>query len=495
MATLGRTRRFDHVRAQVPLSCLGPKVAAPGVHADALPTWSAPNRLFVGSSSVLSVRVRSLLCAPPRAKLLLIDQTDVKEVSMRGHIRRRGADSFEYIVDIGLAVAQRCPSCRKRFWVERRPKDACPKCGGELTERDERRRETKAGFATQRECQAAMNKLLVAVEQHNYQAPTKASVREYLVKEWLPAVRATIRPTTYNSYVQHVECHVVPHIGSVKLAQLSGSQVNALYAKLAESGKKNAKHGLSPLTIHHVHSCLHKAMKDAIRWGQIARNPLDAADPPRQRGDGTKEMRTWSIEQLRAFLDAAADDRLSSLWHTIAMTGMRRGEAIGLRWSDVDLENGRLSVRRALIPTNREVVVSEPKTAKGRRVIAIDPTTVEVLKTQAARQLEEQKEWDDAWIDSGLLFTRENGEALDPESVSRYFRLAVKNSMLPQIRLHDLRHTHATLALQAGIHPKVVSERLGHATISITLDTYSHAIPAMQEEAAALIAGLVFAAK
>src|SRR5674476_735571 len=337
-----------------------------------------------------------------------------------------------------------------------------------------------------------MNKLLVAVEQHNYAAPTKASVKDYLTKEWLPAVKSTIRPSTYNSYVQHVECHIAPHIGTVKLQKLSGSQVNALYAKLAETGRKDGKTGLSTMTIHHVHACLHKACKDAVRWGHISRNPLDAADPPRKKGDETKEMQTWTKEQLKAFLDSVADERLSPLWHTIAMTGMRRGEALGLRWSDVDIENGRLSVRRALVPTNREVVVSEPKTVKGRRVIALDPGTVEILKAQAARQLEEQNEWEDAWTESGLVFTLENGAALDPESVSRYFRLAVKMSMLPQIRLHDLRHTHATLALQAGIHPKVVSERLGHATISITLDTYSHAIPAMQEEAAALIAGLVF---
>jgi integrase len=138
-------------------------------------------------------------------------------------------------------------------------------------------------------------------------------------------------------------------------------------------------------------------------------------------------------------------------------------------------------------------VVSEPKTAKGRRVIALDQGTIEVLKIQAARQLEEQTEFDEVWVETGLVFTQKNGAALDPESISRYFRQAVKQSLLPSIRLHDLRHTHATLALQAGIHPKVVSERLGHATISITLDTYSHAIPAMQEEAAALIAALVFA--
>jgi integrase len=206
-------------------------------------------------------------------------------------------------------------------------------------------------------------------------------------------------------------------------------------------------------------------------------------------------MKTWSAEQLGAFLTTVHDDRLHALWHTLAMTGMRRGEALGLLWEDVDLENAHLSVRRALIPSGREVVVSEPKTARGRRSIALDPETVEVLKAQAARQLADQDEWGDGWTDTGLVFTKENGEALHPEDVTRYFRQAVKKAMLPTIRLHDLRHTHATLALRAGIHPKVVSERLGHATVSITLDTYSHAIPAMQEEAAALIAGLVFASK
>jgi len=415
---------------------------------------------------------------------------------MRGHTRKRGEPgSWEYIVDIGPAAAQRCQSCGKRFWIERRPKESCPACGGALTETEERRRETRAGYGTRKECQAAMNKLLVSVEQQSYSAPTKASVREYLTKEWLPAIKATIRASTYNSYRQHVECHIVPHVGGLKLQKLTGAQANALYAKLAESGRKDGKTGLSAMTVHHVHACLHKACKDAVRWGQLSRNPLDAADPPRKTGEGTKEMQTWSAEQLKAFLGCVADERLHGLWHLIAMTGMRRGEAIGLRWSDVDLEANRLSVRRALIPINREVVVSEPKTAKGRRVVALDAATVEVLKAQAARQLEEQTQAREAWVETGLVFTAANGAALDPESVSRYFRLAVKKALLPTIRLHDLRHTHATLALRAGIHPKVVSERLGHATVSITLDTYSHAIPAMQEEAAALIAELVFAGK
>ena len=226
-----------------------------------------------------------------------------------------------------------------------------------------------------------------------------------------------------------------------------------------------------------------------MRWGGLARNPADLADPPRVAAHG-HERRTWSAEQLAAFLTSQHDDRHYALWHTLAMTGMRRGEALGLRWQDVDLEAGRLSVRRAPVPCGREVLVSEPKTACGRRVVALDPETVAVLKDQAARQLKEQQ--DAGWTETGLVFTCEDGAALHPEIVSRLFRKAVKESMLPVIRLHDLRHTHATLALRAGIHPKVVSERLGHATVSITLDTYSHAIPAMQEEAAAMIAGLVF---
>ena len=411
---------------------------------------------------------------------------------MQGHIRRRDAGSWEYTIDVGRAPAQRCQSCGRRFWVERRPKDSCPGCGGELVLADERRRETKGGLGTRREAQAAMNKVAVAVEERTHVASSRLTVREYLSKEWLPAIEHTIRPTTYRSYVAHVECHILPALGSVQLQKLSPAQINALYAKLGRSGKRNGK-GLTALSVRHVHAVLHRALKDAVRWGRLARNPADLADPPRVAAQ-SHELRTWSAEQLAAFLDSQRNARLYPLWHTLAMTGLRRGEALGLRWQDVDFETGRLAVRRALVPCGREVLVSEPKTARGRRVVALDPETVEVLKRQAAQQLEVQQAVA-AWAETGLVFTGDDGEAFHPEVVSRCFRKAVKEAMLPEIRLHDLRHTHATLALQAGIHPKVVSERLGHATVSITLDTYSHAIPAMQEEAAVKIAELVLAGK
>ena len=413
---------------------------------------------------------------------------------MRGHARKRGeSGSWEYIVDVGLASAQRCTVCNKRFWVERKPLKACPACGGELVETEERRRAIKGGFRTQKECQAAMNKVMVAVEEQTYVAPTKVTVKQYLIKEWLPAAKSTIRPTTFRSYEQHVLCHVVPFIGSLRLEKVTGATLNALYAKLAVEGKRNGKSGLSPTTIHHVHACLHRAFRDAVRWNRLFRNPVDAADPPRANGEERHEMKTWEAAQLRAFLDSTRDDRLGPLWRLLAMTGMRRGEALGVKWEDIDLEAGRVAVRRALIPHGHEVIVSEPKTARSRRVVALDAETVEVLKAQAASQIVDQEEWEGAWSDSCYVFTKEDGNPYHPEVVSRFFRAAVKEAKLPEIRLHDLRHTHATLALRAGIHPKVVSERLGHATVSITLDTYSHAIPAMQEEAATLIAGLVFA--
>jgi integrase len=356
----------------------------------------------------------------------------------------------------------------------------------------ERRRQTKAGFASRKEARSAMNKVLAAVSERSYVTPTKLTVEQFLVGEWLPAIEQTVRLTTYRSYVQHVRWHIAPHLGELPLQSLSGAQINALYAILACRGRRSGKAGLAPQTIRHVHAVLHRALRDAVRWGLISRNPIESADPPRV--SSAREMHTWSPEQLEAFLQFTKDDRLHTLWHALALTGMRRGEACGLRWSDCDLEQGRIAVCRALVPVARTVLVSEPKTARGKRSIALDERTVAVLRAHAERQAAE-REAATKWSETGLVFTGKDGRALPPNSVSRCFVRAVKRAKLPEIRLHDLRHTHATLALRAGIHPKVVSERLGHATVAITLDTYSHAIPALQEEAASRIAGLVFGGK
>ena len=409
---------------------------------------------------------------------------------MQGHIRRRGkGGSYEYIIDIGEAQAQRCLACGRRFWVERRPLAACPRCGGALHLAQERRRQTKAGYASRKEARAAMNKVLAAVAEQSYVTPTRVTVEQFLVGDWLPAIESTVRLTTYRSYVQHVTWHIAPHLGEVPLQSLAGAQINGLYATLASHGRTNGKAGLSAQTIRHVHAVLHRALRDAVRWGLISRNPIEMADPPRI--SSSREMHTWNPEQLQLFLALTADDRLHALWHLLALTGMRRGEACGLRWSDCDLEQGRIAVRRALVPVARTLLVTEPKTARGRRSIALDERTVAVLQALAEHQAAE-REAAKSWTETGLVFTGKDGRALPPNSVSRCFMRAAKQAKLPAIRLHDLRHSHATLALRAGIHPKVVSERLGHATVAITLDTYSHAIPALQEEAAGRIAELVF---
>jgi predicted RNA-binding Zn-ribbon protein involved in translation (DUF1610 family) len=185
---------------------------------------------------------------------------------MRGHIRRRGdPGNWEYIIDVGMAAAQRCHGCGKRYWMERKAKPACPKCGGALAETEERRRKTQAGFATRKECEAAMNKVMTAVEERTYVVPSRITLREFLLREWLPAIKGTVRPTTSASYTMHVEGHIVPTLGSLQIARLSAQAINAFYAQLLKDGRASGHGGLSPATVRRIHATLHRALKDAVR--------------------------------------------------------------------------------------------------------------------------------------------------------------------------------------------------------------------------------------
>jgi integrase len=409
---------------------------------------------------------------------------------MRGHIRRRGdPGSWEYIIDVGMATAQRCQSCGKRFWTARKPKPACPKCGGQLLETEERRRKTQAGFATRKDAEAAMHKVMTAVEERSYVVPTRITVRHYLLKEWLPAIRGTVRPTTFASYATHVEGHIVPVLGSLQLVRLSAQAINAFYARLLENGRLQGKGSLSPATVRRVHATLHRALKDAVRWRRLAVNPVDAADPPRGQSR-QRELPAWNAEQLAGFLSFVKDDRLFALWRLLAMTGCRRGEALGLAWNDLDLEADTITIRRALVPLGGQVQISEPKTARGRRRIALDPTTIEALKGHAARQADERSACEE-WVESGYIFTTEGGQPLDPHRISKAFERQLREAALPRIPLHGLRHTYATLALSSGVNPRIVSGRLGHSTVALTLDIYFHVLPQADAEAADRIAALI----
>lgn len=310
------------------------------------------------------------------------------------------------------------------------------------------------------------------------------TLAEFLRTEWLPAIRTTVRATTFAHYVTHVECQMIPHLGHLRLNEINGRAINGFYATLLARGRVDGNGGLAASSVRRLHAALHKSLKDAVRWGYLSENPVDAADPPKSRAEGPKEMATWSAPQVREFLSLVRDDRLYPFWFLLATTGMRRGEALGLRWCDIDLDAGHILIRQSVVNVGREVQLSTPKTSRSRRVIAIDERTCQVLAEFRARSVD---------IDpKGLIFERCFRSGISPTAATKRFRRLILAHGLPLIRLHDLRHTHATLALQAGVHPKIVSERLGHSTVSLTLDVYSHAVPHMQRDAADQIAQVIF---
>ena len=357
------------------------------------------------------------------------------------------------------------------------------------------RRQTKRrGFASRRAAQSAMTALLSDLDRGVYVAPTRQTLSDYLERDWLPAVIATVRPSTYDSYARVLRLHILSlPIGRLPLQDVDGPRLNALYAHLLKA--KPAGHGLSPRSVQYVHTILHRAFRDAIRWDRLFRNPCDAADPP--RGINRPRLRVWTAAELATFLRRAADDRLIALWHLLATTGMRRGEALGLHWDDVDLDAGRLSIKRTLVQVanytkdGTDWALGSPKTRSGFRQVELDPRTVAVLRAHRARQAEERLRLGEHYLANDFAFTRADGRPLHPKLVSQQFRRIVTRLELPALSVHGLRHTWATLALQAGIHPKVVQERLGHAQISVTLDTYSHVTPAMDRTAATTVAALL----
>ena len=354
-----------------------------------------------------------------------------------------------------------------------------------------RRQQWVGGFRTKRDAEKELVERVAAATAGVYVEPSKQSVREFMA-DWLAAVEPTIRPATHHSYTRNVRLHVLPSLGSVPLRRVDAGALNALYAQLLAGGKKsNGGGGLSPRTVRYVHTILHRAFRDAVRWGRLLRNPADAADPPRASATARPMMTTWSPGEVRTFLDSVRDHRLAGAFTTLATTGMRRGECLGLRWVDLDLDACRASIVQTVIAVNHDVRIGSPKTAKGRRVISLDPGTVAALREHRQRQVAERLLMGAGFTDHGLVFARPDGGPLHPERFSRTFAKQAARVGLPAIRLHDLRHTWATLALQAGVHPKVVQERLGHASIGVTLDVYSHVTAGLHSDAAALVAGLI----
>ena len=302
------------------------------------------------------------------------------------------------------------------------------------------------------------------------------TVGEYLDTWLTDSLRGTVRESTRVRHEINIRVHIAPALGRVKLKSLTPAHVRGLHCEKLDAG-------LAPATVRKIHLTLHKALSQAVTDGLIPRN---AAAVPAPRPT-PKEMNPLSAEEARALLEAAREigDRFEALYVLAVTAGLRRGELLGLRWEDADLERGTLRISRALVREGSSYRSSSTKTKRGRRSIRLTPRAVSALKAHRKRQLEEKIKFAGLWKDHGLIFATQAGTFVNPENlINRSFKPLLKRAGLPEIRFHDLRHTCATLLLGGGVHPKLVQELLGHATIAMTLDTYSHFLPSMGDHTA-----------
>jgi integrase len=368
-----------------------------------------------------------------------------------------------------------------------------------------RRQVRKRGYATKKDAQAELTKVLGDVQRGTFVRPAKTTVGAYL-REWVASLPAQgRRQSTVDSYRQNIERNVIPTLGGVELQALDALLLDGLYARLLDPARITPKatkaRPLSMRTVRYVHTIVGKALADAERKGLVARNVARLATPPAASAAKAPEMHYWTPAELRTFLASAADHHHYPLLRLAAMSGLRRGELCGLRWVDVDLEAGTISVRKSITTVNSKVVAGDVKTKRSRRVIDIDPATMMVVKAWRKTQLEQRVLMGGGWTDTGLVFTMPTGGGWNPDSISQAFdrlvtpvRKASRDEIAarpPRIRFHDLRHTHASHLLAAGVNVKVVSERLGHASVAFTLDTYAHVMPGQQASAAAAVSALV----
>ena len=343
-----------------------------------------------------------------------------------------------------------------------------------------RRRQTRTVNGTKKEAQRLLTELM---QQVNTGALVSASPHTTLgefLPAWLAYKATQVRPVTLRRYRGITERNVIPHLGDVPIVRMEPHHLLDLYAKLSKEGRRDGKAGgLSEATLTHVHRLLSQALRDAVRWGQVGRNVAQAVKPPRP---APQELRALDSDGVNRLLGLAKELLYYPAIELAAGTGLRRSEVLGLQWGDIDLMLMTLSVRRVLHQmTGGKFDFRRPKTPKSQRLVTLTPYTTMMLRTHRERQ---EELLGGPVPDDRLVFSDPDGTPWRPDTLSHVFGRIARKAGLEGVRLHDLRHAHATLMLKDGIHPKVVSERLGHSTISITLDIYSHVLPGLQEEAA-----------
>jgi integrase len=325
-----------------------------------------------------------------------------------------------------------------------------------------------------RQAQTLRTKLLSEVSKDNYSKPSKMTLETYL-KESLSGLPG-LAPFTERLYECMSRVHIIPTLGSRPLTQLRAAQIQSLYSEKLKSG-------LAPRTVQIIHTTLHKSLEAAVKAGLLTVNPCTGTVPPKSK---RREMKTMQDSDLIGFLNAAKGSDYYALFHTYLYTGVRRSELLCVRWRDVDLLGMTMSINRGMEYIHGKVTFKEPKTKSSRRLIALSPDSCVVLREYRAAQDRIRKELDiDLTTDDDLIFChQEDGSPMLPDTVTHAWIRLVRRTGFSGIRLHDARHTHASLLLKQGVHPKIVQERLGHANIAMTLDLYSHTIPGMQKAAA-----------
>ena len=343
---------------------------------------------------------------------------------------------------------------------------------------------------TKRDAEKRLAELLCELDNGTFIKSAKITVAKYLERWLLDYCKSNLSPRGYERYESIVWVHLVPNIGNITLTQLKPEHLQRLYTDKLNEGK-------SPLTVKYIHTVIHKALQTALKWGLLNRNAANGVDIPKAHH---KDMQVWDDFEVRHFLEAIKDSEYFPLFYTALFTGARRSELLALRWSDIDFLFCQMSISRSLHHLkDGSYIFTEPKSAKSKRTIALSPDAIHVLREHQARQ---EVKWatigklltNNDLVFSALRYVGNTVEAkpLCPNTVSRAWTMLATKAGLKAIRLHDARHTHATLMLKSGIHPKIVQERLGHASIQITLDTYSHVTPGLQEAAAARFDKLIF---
>lgn len=352
----------------------------------------------------------------------------------------------------------------------------------------------RSGFASREEAERELGELVRSLRSGSFGPPSKQPLEEYLGR-WLRS-RTHLRPTTVDAYAVNVDRYICNEgfgIGAVPLRALTRPLIQAFYADLERKGRVRGDGPLAPKAVHNVHMILRKALEDAVEEGLLPANPARRAHklPAIHR-----EMKTWTDEQLASFLGRVHDDSLYALWRLAATTGMRRGELLAATWPGIDLRKRRLHITQALCkgPKGAPLRFGPPKTDRGRRAVPLDERTASILRAHRRHQLQGAIGAQTSH-DYQLVFRREDGRPLDPDTVSQRFRRLVERSGLPRIRFHDLRHTFATLSLKAGIPTEVVSRILGHKHVATTQAIYQHAVPALEEGAISRLAELLERAK